>query len=115
MRHVILLTAVAPVLLLAGVVAAAATGDAVEIRTAAKAFMTALVKGDPAGAEAVAHVTPAERRFLKAMAMNLGGESKLDAAIEKRFGATGAHCTPARVAAVIDRSPFERRGDAAEL
>jgi hypothetical protein len=115
MRHLILLAALAPVLLFAGAIAAAATGDAVEIRTAAKAFMWALLKGDAAGAELVADASPEGRRFLKAMALNLSGEARLDAAIEKRFGPTRAHCSPARVADVINQSTCDVRGRTAEL
>jgi hypothetical protein len=115
MRHLILTAALAPVLLLAGTIAAMATGDAAGIRIAGKAFMLALVKGDVDAADSVAHLTKRESPFLQAMAINLAGEAKLATAMEKRFGTSAGRFSPRQVGAVVENAKIELNGTTAEL
>ena len=115
MRHLVLTAALAPVLLLAGTIAAMATGDAAGIRTAGKAFMLSLVRGDVDGAESVAHLTKRESPLLQAMALNLGGEANLTAAMQKRFGTSAARFNPRQVGAAVEGAMIELNGTTAEL
>jgi hypothetical protein len=115
MRNWVTLTSLALLVLTTTGTARAADDDAGDVRDAARSFFLALLDGDEKAAAAGARLTRREAPFLRAMALNLGGEAALAEAIERRFGRSEAAHAAARVADVIDASAVEIHGGAAEL
>lgn len=115
MRRITLLTFVAPLLFIA--CPAGAADDARQARDCAGGFLAALLDGDAGRAGAFACSDDAgTSRIVEAMAINLGTQAKLTAAVRRRFAATGEPAGGRSAAArVIEGCEVEFDGDTAEL